>query len=100
MSSDSSVLKALRACVTPGTESCFRPDMANKEYVGAVDQGTTSTRFIVFDLDGQPVVSHQLEHKQYYPKSGWVEHDPMGTYRLFVSSVNVVPAARSILFVW
>jgi glycerol kinase len=45
-------------------------------YVGAIDQGTTSTRFIVFDLSGRIVASHQREHQQIYPKPGWVEHDP------------------------
>jgi glycerol kinase len=46
-------------------------------YVGALDQGTTSTRFILFDRNGKPVASHQLEHRQIFPKAGWVEHDPM-----------------------
>ncbi len=47
------------------------------KYVGAVDQGTTSTRFIVFDHGGNVVAVHQKEHKQIYPKPGWVEHDPL-----------------------
>jgi len=46
------------------------------KYLGAIDQGTTSTRFILFDSDGNIVASHQLEHKQFFPKPGWVEHDP------------------------
>lgn len=46
------------------------------KYVGALDQGTTSTRFIVFDQKGSLVASHQLEHQQIYPQPGWVEHDP------------------------
>jgi len=45
-------------------------------YVGAIDQGTTSTRFIVFDHAGRIVASDQREHEQIYPKPGWVEHDP------------------------
>lgn len=49
--------------------------MKNKKYVVAIDQGTTSTRCIVFDKKGTPVASHQLEHAQIYPKPGWVEHD-------------------------
>lgn len=44
-------------------------------YVGSLDQGTTSTRFIIFDDLGQIIASHQLEHQQILPKSGWVEHD-------------------------
>ncbi|MCW4353637.1 glycerol kinase GlpK [Hoyosella sp. YIM 151337] len=49
--------------------------MAN--YVGAVDQGTTSTRFMVFDHDGNEVARHQLEHEQIMPRPGWVEHNPV-----------------------
>ena len=47
------------------------------KYVGAIDQGTTSTRFILFDHRGLPAGSEQIEHRQIFPKPGWVEHDPM-----------------------
>ena len=47
------------------------------DFIGAVDQGTTSTRFIVFDHDGRPVAKHQLEHQQVLPRAGWVEHNPV-----------------------
>ena len=47
------------------------------KYIAAIDQGTSSTRFIVFDHDGRIVAVDQKEHKQFYPQSGWVEHDPM-----------------------
>ena len=47
------------------------------DYVGAIDQGTTSTRFMVFDHGGSVVGVDQKEHEQIYPKPGWVEHDPM-----------------------
>jgi glycerol kinase len=46
------------------------------DYVGAVDQGTTSTRFMIFDHGGNVVGVDQKEHEQIYPKPGWVEHDP------------------------
>ena len=46
-------------------------------YVGAIDQGTTSTRFILFDRDGRLVASDQREHEQITPRAGWVEHDPL-----------------------
>ncbi len=46
------------------------------DYVGALDQGTTSTRFIVFDRSGRIVSRAQREHQQIYPQPGWVEHDP------------------------
>ena len=45
------------------------------KYVGAIDQGTTSSRFILFDKDGQIVQIDQREHEQITPKAGWVEHD-------------------------
>ena len=45
-------------------------------YLGAIDQGTTSTRFIVFDRSGRIVSLAQREHAQIYPQPGWVEHDP------------------------
>jgi glycerol kinase len=46
------------------------------DFVGAVDQGTTSTRFMIFDHGGNEVGRHQLEHEQILPQAGWVEHDP------------------------
>ncbi|MCX6400268.1 MAG: glycerol kinase GlpK [Propionibacteriales bacterium] len=46
-------------------------------YVGAIDQGTTSTRFMVFDHAGREVTRHQLEHEQILPRAGWVEHNPV-----------------------
>jgi len=49
--------------------------MAN--YVAAIDQGTTSTRFIVFDYGGNVIAVDQKEHQQMYPKPGWVEHDAL-----------------------
>jgi glycerol kinase len=50
-------------------------------YLGAIDQGTTSTRFIVFDRTGRIVSSEQREHEQIYPRPGWVEHDPEEIWR-------------------
>jgi len=47
------------------------------KYVGAIDQGTTSSRFIVFDRKGDIVALDQKEHAQIYPQPGWVEHDPV-----------------------
>src|SRR5687767_9340124 len=46
-------------------------------YIGALDQGTTSTRFMVFDAGGAEVARRQIEHRQIMPKPGWVEHDPV-----------------------
>ena len=50
-------------------------------YLGALDQGTTSTRFIVFDRGGRIVALAQEEHEQIYPSPGWVEHDPDEIWR-------------------
>ena len=47
------------------------------EYVGAIDQGTTSTRFMIFDHGGNEIARHQLEHEQILPRAGWVEHNPV-----------------------
>ncbi len=47
------------------------------QYIGAIDQGTTSTRFIVFDKQGEVVAVAQKEHAQIYPQPGWVEHSPL-----------------------
>jgi glycerol kinase len=51
------------------------------DYIGAIDQGTTSTRFIVFDRSGRIVATSQKEHEQIYPQPGWVEHDPNEIWR-------------------
>jgi glycerol kinase len=51
------------------------------EYVGAIDQGTTSTRFMIFDHSGAVVDFDQKEHEQIYPKPGWVEHDASEIYQ-------------------
>ncbi|CAL5327628.1 unnamed protein product [Camellia sinensis] len=46
-------------------------------FIGSIDQGTTSTRFILYDKNARPIGSHQVEFTQFYPQAGWVEHDPM-----------------------
>ena len=52
-----------------------------RRFVGAIDQGTTSTRFMVFDRAGQVVASSQCEHRQIFPQPGWVEHDAREIWR-------------------
>jgi len=47
-----------------------------KKFIIAIDQGTTSTRAILFNLSGKPIFLSQKEFKQYFPKDGWVEHNP------------------------
>ncbi len=58
--------------------------------LGAIDQGTTSTRFIVFDRRGAIVASAQQEHRQIYPRPGWVEHDAEEIWR---RTLEVIGAA-------
>ncbi len=58
------------------------------KYVAAIDQGTTSTRCMVFDHSGTPIEICQLEHKQIYPQPGWVEHDPMEIWECTKQVVN------------
>jgi glycerol kinase len=53
----------------------------SQTYLGAIDQGTTSSRFIVFTASGQIVSVAQQEHQQIYPRPGWVEHDPAEIWR-------------------
>ena len=60
------------------------------DYVGAIDQGTTSTRFMIFDHDGNEVAKHQLEHEQVLPQAGWVEHNPV---EIWERSTSVVQSA-------
>ena len=60
------------------------------DFIGAVDQGTTSTRFMVFDHDGREVARHQLEHEQILPRAGWVEHDPIEIQERTESAIRTV----------
>ena len=48
-----------------------------RKYVMSIDQGTTSSRAILFDKAGKIVSVGQLEHEQIFPKAGWVEHNPV-----------------------
>lgn len=61
------------------------------QYIGALDLGTTSNRFIIFDHRGQIVGMDQKEHEQIFPRPGWVEHDPMEIWR------NAVAVMRNAL---
>ncbi|WP_345412531.1 FGGY family carbohydrate kinase, partial [Haladaptatus pallidirubidus] len=61
-------------------------------YVGAIDQGTTGTRFMLFDHDGRVVASAYEKHEQNYPEPGWVEHDPL---EIWENTQGVVTSALS-----
>ena len=60
-----------------------------KKYILALDQGTTSSRTIVFDKKGSIVSKAQFEFTQIYPKSGWVEHDPYEIWESQLHSLQV-----------
>ena len=66
------------------------------DYIGAIDQGTTSTRFIIFDRAGTIVASAQKEHQQIYPRPGWVEHDPDEIWRRTEEVVAAAMEQRSL----
>ena len=58
----------------------------------AIDQGTTSTRAIAFSTDGKKLFSSQLEFKQYFPKNGWVEHNPN---EIWVKTLKVIKNVKN-----
>ena len=60
------------------------------KFIAAIDQGTTSTRCILFNHDGNVVLSAQREHQQIYPLPGWVEHDPLEIWQRTQEVINVV----------
>jgi glycerol kinase len=61
------------------------------KFIGAIDQGTTSTRFMIFDRNGIVVSVHQKPHEQIYPKAGWVEHNP---FEIWENTQEVIQVAR------
>jgi glycerol kinase len=66
-----------------------------RRFVGAIDQGTTSTRFLIFDRKGAIVGAAQKEHEQIYPKPGWVEHSAAEIWRNTVATIaEALEAAR------
>ncbi|MGU5165303.1 FGGY family carbohydrate kinase, partial [Pseudomonas aeruginosa] len=71
-------------------------DKHNKKYVVALDQGTTSSRAIVFDRDANVVSQAQREFAQFYPQAGWVEHDPMEIWATQSSTLVEALAQASI----
>jgi glycerol kinase len=63
-----------------------------RRYIAAIDQGTTSSRCMIFDAAGAVAASAQVEHKQHYPKPGWVEHDAL---EIWANVSGVVSAAMA-----
>ena len=67
-----------------------------KDYVGAIDQGTTSTRFMVFDKSARIVAVAQKEHEQIFPRPGWVEHDALEILRRTEEVITEALAQRGL----
>ena len=70
--------------------------MQKAGYIGALDQGTTSTRFIIFDHRGRSVATAQREHEQIMPSPGWVEHDPLEIWRRTLEVIEEAAAQRGL----
>src|ERR1700685_3055624 len=66
------------------------------DLVGAVDQGTTSTRFMIFDHSGNEVGKYQLEHEQILPQAGWVEHNPVEIWERTVAVIQTALTAANL----
>jgi glycerol kinase len=67
------------------------------DFVAAIDQGTTSTRCMIFDHSGREVGKYQLEHKQIMPEAGWVEHDPLEIWQRTQEVVQQALAGRGLV---
>jgi glycerol kinase len=66
------------------------------DFVGAVDQGTTSTRFMIFDHGGREAGRHQLKHQQILPRAGWVEHNPVEIWERTSAVIRTAMNARGL----
>ncbi len=64
-----------------GSHTYLTREVPLTQYIAAIDQGTTSTRCMVFDPSGSVVSVDQLEHRQIFPRAGWVEHDGAEIWR-------------------
>ena len=68
-----------------------------KKFLVAIDQGTTSSRAILFDLDGNIKFTSQFEFNQYFPKNGWVEHNPNEIWLTTLKALKKVIKKASLL---
>jgi hypothetical protein len=76
--------KTQRWCALPASTPrpppyLTRVQAGQKSFVGSIDNGTTSSRFLIFDTAGHPLASHQLEFKQIHPQSGYVPRSKLST---------------------
>ena len=69
----------------------------NEKFIISIDAGTTSNRSILFDLKGKPIFSSQKEFTQYFPKSGWVEHNPDEIWKTTIKTLkDVIKKAKKL----
>src|SRR6476659_5725165 len=81
------------AMPSPGSESS---QAVAADHILAIDQGTTSTRAILFDAAANPVAVAQRDLTQYYPQAGWVEHDPEEIWRTAQETASEIVAASGV----
>ena len=62
--------------------------MTEEKFIGAIDQGTTGTRFMIFNNQSNLISSYYLEHEQIFPQPGWVEHNPLEIWRNTEKAIN------------
>lgn len=67
-----------------------------RRFIGAIDQGTTSSRFIIFNRDGKIISVDRREHAQIYPRPGWVEHDALEIWRNTLATMEGAVAKAGI----
>ena len=68
-----------------------------RKFIISIDAGTTSNRSILFDLKGKPIYSSQKEFTQYFPKSGWVEHNPDEIWKTTIKTLkDVIQKAKKL----
>ena len=67
------------------------------KYLLAIDQGTSSTRSVLYDDKGRFIDSSQLEFKQYFPKEGWVEHNPEEIWESVLSTLSSLAKRNSLV---
>ena len=72
------------------------PSKKKRKLIASIDQGTSSSRFMVFDKQGNVVAKHQMEHKQYYPRASWVEHDAEEIWQCVKKCINYGMYAGSV----
>src|SRR5690242_14702749 len=73
-----------------------RMSARNPTHILAIDQGTTSTRAVLFDADGEPLAQAQRELAQHFPRPGWVEHDAEEIWRATLDTCRAVLAERRV----